>query len=108
MLVIVMNLSLPGEIERVIHCVGKMEAVVETPPFFLKSKIYFKTQSSLFIASPYKIKERITYFQHTIAQNIHYHSKREKEGHSKKILDQSYTENQQSKHQIPMDFVNGL
>jgi hypothetical protein len=47
---------------------------------------------------PYKIKMRkqITYFQYAGAQDIHYHSKREVEERSEKVLDQSKMETQQT------------
>jgi hypothetical protein len=35
-----------------------------------------------------KMKRQITYFQHTMAQNMYYHSKREESEQSKEILDE--------------------
>lgn len=43
------------------------------------------------------MKMRITYFQHTVTQNINYHSKSEKGGHNMEILDESKTKTQLDK-----------
>ena len=41
-----------------------------------------------------EIKKQITYFQHIMAQNIHFHSKMEDWEHSEEILDQRKMETQ--------------
>lgn len=51
---------------------------------------------NLLIVIPYKIEMQITCSQHTMAQDIHYHSKKGgvEEGRGTNILDQSKTKNQ--------------
>ena len=59
---------------------------------------------------PYEIKiqKQITYSQHTMAQDIHYHSKMEEGEDSEEMLDQSKTENRLGKLCISMSDVKML
>lgn len=54
--------------------------------------MFYEMQGSLFTVTPckIKIKEQITYFQHTF-QHMHYHSKREVREYSEEIMDQIRT-----------------
>lgn len=49
-----------------------------------------------------KIKSKLhADLRHAMAQNTHYHPKREEWGHSEEILDESKSETQQEKLQTP-------
>jgi hypothetical protein len=54
-----------------------------------KFKVSSETCGNLFTETPsiIKIKTQITYFQHTMAQNVHYHSKGEEREHSEETLE---------------------
>ena len=65
----------------------------------LKSSVSSETHDILLTVTPCKNQNQKTdhiYFQHTVAQDIHYRSKWEKREHSEEILDQSKIRNQLS------------
>ena len=72
---------------------------------FKKSQIPSETQG-LLIATLAKSKMQVIYMQHIMARNILYHSNWEEWRHREEILDQSKTENQESKHQIFKFYVS--
>lgn len=59
-----------------------------------------RTQGNILIVTPCKIKKQTTYLQHTVTQNLYYHSKEEEWGHNEKILKQIKTKIQHSTLQI--------
>lgn len=62
---------------------SRIYAPTSKPPDFYshnsgsKSKLLSETQSNLLIITPGETKKQIMYFQHEMAQNIYYRSKRE-------------------------------
>jgi hypothetical protein len=53
----------------------------------LKAESLSETQSNLLTVIPCKIKNQITHFQYTVAQNMHCPSKREESEHTEVTLD---------------------
>lgn len=61
------------------------------------SKVSSNTQGNILSVRSCKIRKQVTSFQHTMAQNIHLHSKREEREHSEGRLGQDKTEAQQDR-----------
>lgn len=81
--------------QNVYSLTSKIHVFVESQHCFkIQSLVRLKANSEL--KTPVKPKN-ITYFQYTMAKNVHYHSKREELGHSEEILYQSKNETQQGK-----------
>lgn len=77
------NILLSGPRGPVAISQSRICAPASKPPDFYshnsdsKSKLLSETQSNLLIITPGETKKQIMYFQHEMAQKIHYRSKRE-------------------------------
>lgn len=76
--------------------------ILNTTQILLRSlkEVFSETQGNLLILTTIKFKKQVMYFQHIMAQNIHYHYRREWREYSEEILGQSKNEIHQGKLQI--------
>lgn len=86
---------------------SQVPVVFHSPNTVLKLKVSSEAQGNLLIVNPHKSKRQMIYFQHTLVQDIHYHSKREEREHREELLDQSKPKTQQDKLQIPSKGFDG-